>query len=108
MSVLADMTCLRDGAPLEHVVTGRIIAGREGSIILRCTACGLDHHVRVTLSLVGENLDTMVSSHQPIAVCGTESGYSRHRNLGTETCEPCREAHREGNRRRALREPVSA
>lgn len=41
-------------------------------------------------------------SHRP-AICGTESGYSKHRREGEETCEACKKARREGERRRAAR-----
>lgn len=38
------------------------------------------------------------------AVCGTESGYARHRKrLGEEPCEACHAAHKEAARRRSLR-----
>jgi WhiB family redox-sensing transcriptional regulator len=31
--------------------------------------------------------------YRALAVCGTDSGYFRHRRLGTEPCTPCRDAH---------------
>ena len=107
MNVLAELACLRDGTRLVPVAEGRILAGREGSVILRCTSCGYEHHLYVSLSLVGENVDTFISTNRRAAVCGTESGYSRHRANGTPPCELCATAHREGNRRRAKREPVA-
>lgn len=30
---------------------------------------------------------------RPVAKCGTDGGYYRHRRLGTEICKPCRKAH---------------
>jgi hypothetical protein len=35
-----------------------------------------------------------VSERQNAAVCGTDSGYHKHRRLGEETCVACRKAHR--------------
>lgn len=41
----------------------------------------------------------------PVAVCGTNSGYHRHRHLGEPACEPCRAAHTEAATR-ARRSPL--
>jgi hypothetical protein len=30
--------------------------------------------------------------------CGTDAAYSRHLKRGEDPCDPCKEAHREGNR----------
>lgn len=47
---------------------------------------------------------------RPIAACGTVSGYSRHRRLKEEVCEPCRLANREHkreyNRKHAKSQPT--
>lgn len=37
------------------------------------------------------------------AQCGTESGYRKHTRTRQDPCEPCRAAHREGNRNRDQR-----
>ena len=44
---------------------------------------------------------TPYAERQAVASCGTESGYSKHRRKGEPMCEPCRDAHRAGERRRA-------
>jgi len=35
-----------------------------------------------------------MSGRQNEAVCGTDSGYHKHRRLGEVTCADCRRAHR--------------
>ena len=35
-----------------------------------------------------------MSERQNAAVCGSDSGYHKHRRLGEETCVACRKAHR--------------
>ena len=35
-----------------------------------------------------------MTERQNAAVCGTDSGYHKHRRLGEETCVACRKAHR--------------
>ena len=105
--VLAVVTCLRDGAPLVPVTVGQILSGREASVILRCSECHVDHHLYVSLNLFSKFIDTNPDNQCRPAECGTESGYSKHRRNGTPICEMCASAHREGNRRRAKREPVA-
>lgn len=39
---------------------------------------------------------------KPIAQCGTDGGYYRHRRItNTEPCEPCKRAHADWKRQRA-------
>ena len=43
------------------------------------------------------------------AKCGTGGGYRRHRRLGEEPCEACKDAHaagEQGRRRRRFRSPI--
>ena len=35
-----------------------------------------------------------MTERQNAAVCGTDSGYHKHRRLGEKTCVACRKAHR--------------
>lgn len=39
----------------------------------------------------------------PDPLCGTESGYTRHRRRGETTCDDCRRAHARGEQQRAMR-----
>ena len=45
-----------------------------------------------------------MSERQNAAVCGTDSGYAKHRRLGEETCGDCRRAHRHAAILRELRQ----
>jgi len=40
------------------------------------------------------------------AKCGTESGYTRHLQLGTPTCRPCKDGHAAYQRARRRMKPV--
>lgn len=41
------------------------------------------------------------------AQCGTNGGYYAHRRLGTDPCQPCRDAHAEAERERTAHEPLN-
>lgn len=45
-----------------------------------------------------------MTERQNAAVCGTDSGYHKHRRLGEETCVACRKAHRSAAIIRELRQ----
>lgn len=40
---------------------------------------------------------------QAVALCGTPSGYDRHRRNGETACRPCKDANAEAERRRSQR-----
>jgi hypothetical protein len=48
---LLPLTCQNCGAPLEHVASGRVYAGTEGSAIAKCTGTGCRREWQVHVSL---------------------------------------------------------
>lgn len=106
--MLAVIGCLRCGAELEAITIGRVICQREGSAILACSDCHYEHHLRVTLGPLYEQLDTSLLQKRRAAVCGTDSGYFRHRRLGERPCVSCTQAHAEADRARFRRRRVTA
>lgn len=108
VDVLAVCTCLRCGADLDVVTVGRVVCGREGSVVLACSECRHEHHLRVTLSPLYEQLDTSAPHSTRPAVCGTDSGYYKHRRLGEQACGACTAAHTDANTRRVARQKVTA
>lgn len=43
-----------------------------------------------------------------VATCGTDSGYYRHRRVGTTPCLACKQAHAEATRRRVQKKEQAA
>ncbi len=60
---------------------------------------GTSHQQRLAILTAGG----VGTGRAPVARCGTESGHRNHRRRGEELCEPCRDAHREANRKREQR-----
>ncbi len=70
------------GAELEHVASGRPIAGTEARAVARCPSCGREFVLIVLLrpaSLPGE--------------CGTQAAAQRHWRRGEPLDDACRRAH---------------
>ena len=100
MNVIGVLSCLRCGGVLEAVSVGQIIAGREGSVIMRCRDCTFEHQYMVRLLPVMQNVDPTKYGRLAPAACGTDSGYFRHRRLEQDPCTLCKTAHAAAERMR--------
>lgn len=51
----------------------------------------------------GVSFEHMTKLKRPVAECGTDSGYGRHRRLGEDACTACKNAHNEAKKNVARR-----
>lgn len=89
------VTCPWCGSPVDHVTSGRVIAGRETSAIVRCTTCPehlAEWHIALRMAPV-RDVSEYSARRSLVALCGTPSGYTAHRRAGEQPCAPCTQAH---------------
>jgi hypothetical protein len=101
-AVLAVVSCLYCGGGLRTVTVGRIIAHREGRVVVQCSECNNEFLYQARLDPVRE-VDLASRQRRAVAVCGSDGGYYRHLRLGQETCQACRDAHAAKDRERVAR-----
>lgn len=87
----------RDRTEPPAPATVRGIQGRRLNELL-ATRAHIDAEIERIQAAIAPN-----DGRRRIATCGTESGYSKHRRTGEESCEACKKAWRDGERRRAAR-----
>lgn len=84
-------TCPICGADTEFVTSGSRRHWQQAAVI-RCSECAWRGVLNVEL-LDAREMGYKIGARQP-AVCGTESGYQRHRKqLGEPACDECKAAH---------------
>ena len=96
------ISCHRCGGPLTHVAASPPMSnGLMSRAVAMCDPCRLEHRVTVVLQLTQFSHVT-----ENVAVCGTISGYQRHRRAREKACAACLEANAEA--RRVARKRMSA
>lgn len=86
------MLCPRCAGNLALENQGQALT-RECASIVRCETCHAPQTLLVRLLEVGYEPGLENEGRLGVAVCGTDSGYHRHRSLGEATCVRCRNAH---------------
>ncbi len=91
--------CVQCGGELIHRSgSAPMEAGRMVRAVADCPSCRVEHRMTVILQ-------TTVLSEAPerVALCGTQSGYARHRRLGEGACKACLAANADARRRSKAR-----
>lgn len=89
--VRVTVTCPLCTADTEFVTGGSAHHWQQAAVI-RCTECNWQGVLNVELTDARE-MGYRIDRRQP-AVCGTESGYQRHRKqFGEPACDACKAAH---------------
>lgn len=86
------MLCPRCGGGMNVENQGRTYP-RESCAIVRCIKCKAPQTLLVRLLEMGHEPGIEGEGKVHEALCGTDSGYNRHRVLNEPTCHRCREAH---------------
>lgn len=98
---LVVLTCTQCGADVEHVTGGSRRHWQQAAVVA-CTECKWTGVVNVELTdaremgwrPTGRGAVNEDGTRKVTAVCGTESGYQRHRKAFNEpACDACRAAH---------------
>lgn len=100
--LLIVLTCRRCGADVAPVNIGRVIAGREASVIVRCSDCSSEWHLTALLRPVTDPREDFPTL-SPVALCGTQAGYRAHHGRGEKACDDCKRAHADAERARRPR-----
>ena len=103
-----DITCPLCGADVILTNGGRF-SSREVSAVVVCSECPANWSIRLDMVQIGISLSLPGEgpAHRPVAECGTDAGYRKHRREGQEPCEACKSGHAQDQSRWA-RQRVSA
>lgn len=86
------MLCPRCGGDLALENQGQALT-RECASVVRCKSCKSPQTLLVRLLEMGHEPGIEGEGKLGVAMCGTDSGYNRHRVLQESTCQRCRDAH---------------
>lgn len=89
-----DATCADCSGEMQHITGGRVISG-ETSAVAKCLNCGSEWLFRLVMAAVARRIELPGERRSPsnAALCGTDSGYHKHKRERTEKCGPCKAAH---------------